>query len=90
MADPLVTLAEAKLFCRVDADDEDATIALMIGAASDAVRDLATGWDGQGDAPDRIKLAVLTRVAIMFDNRDSIEAGKGELPMLTPLRVLEV
>jgi uncharacterized phage protein (predicted DNA packaging) len=90
MADPLVTLAEAKLFCRVDHDEEDTTIAMMIAAASDAVRDVATDWDGVGDPPARIKLAVLTRVAIMFDTRDSIEAGKGELPMLTPLRVLDI
>lgn len=86
----LVTLTEAKLFLRVTHDDENATLALMIGAASDAVRDVATGWDGEGEPPVRLKLAVLSRVAIMFDSRDSVEAGKGELPMLTPLRALEV
>jgi len=86
----LVTLAEAKLHLRVTHDDEDTAIAMMIAAASEAVLDVATGWDGEGDAPVRLKLAVLTRVAVMFDTRDSIEAGKGELPMLTPLRKLEV
>src|SRR3546814_2833575 len=39
MAD-LVTLNEAKLYLRVDGDDEDDTIALLIAAASDAVRDV--------------------------------------------------
>ncbi|MFA7586321.1 MAG: head-tail connector protein [Novosphingobium sp.] len=86
----LVTQAEAKLWLRVDGDDEDGTIALLIAAASESVLDVATGWDGEGDVPDRLKLACLARVAQSFDNRTSIEAGKGELPMLTPLRTLEV
>lgn len=89
MAD-LVTLTEAKLWLRVDGDDEDSTIQLLIAAASDAVRDVATDWDGTGTVPDRLKLAALARIAIAFDNRESMAAGTGELPMLTPLRVLEV
>lgn len=86
----IVTLAEAKLYLRIDGADEDDTIDLMISAASDAVRDVATDWDGTGDVPDRLKLAVLARIHIAFDNRGSVEAGTGELPMLTPLRTLEV
>lgn len=89
MAD-IVTLSEAKLYLRVGHSDEDTTIALLISAASDAVRDVATGWDGEGEAPDRIKLAVLARVQVAFDNRGSVEAGTGELPMLQPFRTLEV
>lgn len=89
MAD-LVTLSEAKLYLRVDHNDDDTTIALLVSAASDAVRDVATDWDGEGTVPDRIKLAVLSRVAVTYDERTSLEAGTGELPMLTPLRTLEV
>jgi len=89
MAD-LVTLSEAKAFIRVLHEDEDDLIALLISAASEAVQDVASGWDGVGEAPDRLKLAALARVAETFDNRTSLEPGKGELPMLTPLRVLEV
>lgn len=85
----LVTLDEAKMFIRVDHSDDDAMIAMMIAAASDAVADVATGWDGEGDVPDRIKLAVLARVGQLYDKM-SLEGGDGELGMLTPLRTLEV
>lgn len=90
MADPLVTLDVAKGHLRVLHDDEDALITTYIGAASDAVRDIASDWDGADPVPDRLKVAVLSRVAIMFDNRESVQAGAGELPMLTPLRALEL
>ena len=89
MAD-LVTLSETKAYLRVDHSDDDTTIALLIAAASDAVRDVATDWDGEGDVPDRLKVAVLSRVAITYDERTSVEPGAGELGMLTPLRTLEV
>lgn len=89
MAD-LVTLSEAKTYLRVDHNDDDTTIALLVAAASDAVRDVATDWDGEGDVPDRIKVAVLSRVAITYDERTSVEPSAGELGMLTPLRTLEV
>lgn len=88
MAD-LVTLDEAKIFIRVEHSDDDAMIAMMIAAASDAVNDVATGWDGEGNVPDRMKLAVLARVGQLYDKM-SLEGGKGELGMLTPLRTLEV
>ena len=90
MGDMLVTMIEAKRHLRVAHDDEDDLLQTYILAASDAVRDVATGWDGEGDVPDRVRLAVLTRVATMYDNRNSAEAGKGELPMLTPLRELDL
>lgn len=86
----LVTLSEAKLYLRMDADDENSTIAILIAAASDAVLDVANDWDGEGDVPDRLKLAVLARVAIAFDERTDVSPGTGEMPMLTPLRTLEV
>lgn len=85
----LVTFAEAKLYCRIDGDAEDATLALMIAAASEAVRDIVAEIDPE-ETPVRVKLAVLTRVAIMFDNRDSLAAGKDELLMLSPLRAWEL
>jgi len=93
MAD-LVSLSEAKAYLRIEHSDDDTTIALLIAATSDAVRDVATGWEGEGDSPeaipDRIKLAVLSRLAVTYDERTSVEPGAGELGMLTPLRTLEI
>lgn len=86
----LVTLSEVKAYLRIDHTDDDAVLGLLISAASDAVRDVATDWDGVGETPDRIKLAVLARVVVAFDNRGSLEPGTGELPMLMPFRALEV
>ena len=42
----LVTLDEARLYCRIDATDEDAALLLMIAAASEAVRDAFKVCDG--------------------------------------------
>lgn len=89
MAD-IVSLEEAKEHIRVRSHDEDALIALYISAASDAVRDLATGWDGEEPAPARLKLAVLTRVSVMFENRESVEAASGEDRLILPLRDLQL
>lgn len=85
----LVTLDEVKDFIRLDHDEHDVLLTTMISAASEAVLDVATAWDGEGTVPDRIKLAVLTRVGLLYDKADQT-AGKGELAFLTPLRTLEV
>ena len=90
MAEPLVTLAEAKDHMRVLYNDQDTIIMTYIQAASDAVRDTVDEWDELDDVPARIKLAVLARVAAQFLNREEIPEAKGELPMLTPLRTLEL
>lgn len=94
MAD-LVTLAEAKAHLNIveEEADFDGVIALYISSASEAVLDVATGWTGDPEVdavPDRLKLATLARVTVMFENRDSVAPGTGELPLLTPLRTLEL
>lgn len=88
----LVTLDEAKLFCRVDSIDEDETIATLIGAASAAILDIADAWTPvEGElVPDRIKLAVLAHVALAFDNRDEVDPPASAARLLSPMRRLDL
>jgi hypothetical protein len=86
----LVTLEEAKGWLRVDGTADDTTIALLIAAASEAVAETADAWDGEGDVPDRLKLAVLARVAVAFDNRGKVDPGEGEDRLVQPFRTLDV
>lgn len=82
----IVTLDEAKLFLRVTHDDEDTAIAMMIDAASEAVLEHANAYDPAEPVPARLKAAVLARVAILYDERDSVRPGEGEDRLLSPLR----
>lgn len=86
----LVTLAEAKQYARIDGDQDDALLATLIEAASDAVADYADAWDGTGDVPARIKLAVLARVAAAYDNRETLTEPKGEHTLVLPYRTLDL
>jgi hypothetical protein len=86
----LVSLDEAKLWLRVMHDEEDTTIGLLIGAASEAVLEMADGWTPGAPAPERLRLAVLARVAIAFDNREKVTGADGEAQLIGPLRMLEV
>jgi len=86
----IVTLEEAKLYIRVDSDHEDEIIIMLIEAASEAVMAVADAWDRTTPAPNRLKLAVLARVSVAFDNRDKIVAADGEDSLLNPLRNLRV
>ena len=86
----LVTLDEAKLWLRVMHDEEDTTIGLLIGAASEAVLEMADGWTPEAPVPERLRLAVLARVAIAFDDREKVTGADGEAQLIGPLRMLEV
>ena len=86
----IVTLAETKLFLRVDHDDEDALITTMIASATEAVLTLADQWDGLEPVPARLQLAVLSRVAVTFDQRGNLAPGEGERYLIGPLRGLRI
>lgn len=80
MAD-LVTLEEAKLYLRVDGSIEDDTIAALVTAASDAVIEIANTWDGEGEPPERLRIAALMLVADWFDHRSPVSLASMPFPM---------
>lgn len=86
----VVTLAETKEFLRVMHDDEDSTIQTLIASAVESVLTVADGMTVAEPVPARIKVAVLARVSVMFDNRESVRAGDGEDRLLSPFRRIEV
>lgn len=86
----IITLSEAKDYCRILGDDDDATLEILIAAATDAVAEYADAWDGTGTVPARLKLAVLARVAASFDNREQVPDAKHERGLIQPLRVLDL
>lgn len=66
----LPDLEETKAFCRVDTDDDDATITTLLGAAIEFVQ-VATGRDYSGsgaDVPDRARTAIMALVATWYDD----------------------
>lgn len=68
----LLTLAEAKLHCRIDHGDEDALITALIATATAATGDYlnaATALDSTAAAP--IKSAALLMVADLYENREA-------------------
>lgn len=89
----LVTIAEAALYCRVDNDEEDSVLAMLISAATAAVLDVADGWlpiEGE-PVPDRIKLAILAHVAQAFDQRhDGVDLPASAARLTRPMRRLTV
>lgn len=89
MAD-LVTLAEAKTWLRILSDDFDAELSLMIPAASDAVLEFADAWDGTSEIPPRLRVAALSRIASMFEDREKIGPGPHERGLIQPLRTLDL
>ena len=89
MAD-IVTLDEAKAWLRVSGDDEDSTIALLIASVSETVGELADLWDGTGEVPNRLKLAVLARLTVAFETRIDVRAGLGEDRLIAPLHRIQI
>ena len=86
----LVTLTEAKDYLRVTDTRDDDTLAILIAAASDHVRDVADRWDGTGEIPARLKLAALARIAETFENREQMPEAKNELRTLYALRGIAI
>lgn len=71
----LVTLPEAKEYLRVDAEDEDALITRLLGAAQEICMDVArvsSEADFSGDM-ENARAAVLYTVAYLYEHREEAD-----------------
>lgn len=67
----LLTLADVKLHCRIDNDDEDSLLGALIATATTAVADYmnVTSVDSTAAAP--VKSAALLLVGDLYENREA-------------------
>lgn len=66
----MVTLEQAKLHLRVDADYEDASLQGMIDAATAAALDYLNLAAFDGDMPAPVHAAILLQVGDLYENRE--------------------
>lgn len=69
MADPVVTLEDAKEHLRVDFDDDDALIASMLAAAEEACR-AYLGLAADDLAPEALAAAIKMHLTRLYEDRD--------------------
>lgn len=80
----MLKMNEVKPYIRVDYDDEDSLIALLMANAESYLRDSISGFDLklENDVEDRFKnkakLAMLVLIKNWYDNRDFMEFRVGE------------
>ena len=90
----LLTLADVKLHCRIDTNDEDSLLGALIATATTAVADYMNmdADDVDDTAPAPVKSAALLLVGSLYEQRES----QGERPynknptfeaLLNPYRV---
>lgn len=73
-------LNDVKSYLRVDYDDDDSLIELMVNAVKDEMSELIAGFNP--DAPtNRQKLLILAYVKELYDNRGKIQSGEGSEKM---------
>lgn len=77
----MLTLDDLKAFARIDGDHDDATLGLLLEAASEFVQG-ATGRDFSEAAPERARMAVLSLAAFWYDVRMPVGEGR-----IVPLHV---
>lgn len=82
---PAVTLAEAKLFLRVESDTGDAAIQTMAEAAQERV-EASTGVDVHQTSPAPLRLAILMLVLRQYERGEEAPLSVVE-PWIAPYRV---
>jgi uncharacterized phage protein (predicted DNA packaging) len=89
------TLGDAKAFCRIETNDDDSILTLMLGAATDYVKRIGVDTDAS-PLPDSVTLAILMLTSFFFDHRDAFNDGMSEAHnavidrMLAPVREIYV
>ncbi|MDS9468704.1 head-tail connector protein [Paracoccus sp. MBLB3053] len=76
---PFPDLGALKLYARVDFDDEDATLANLLNAASEYVR-TATGHDYVDEMPERACFAIIALATHWYQNRELTSGGDRVVP----------
>ncbi|MDN5928712.1 MAG: head-tail connector protein [Hyphomicrobiales bacterium] len=69
----MATLADAKAFCRVDHDDDDATLTAMLAAASDHLESIDVDTSSS-PVPPAVEHAILMLTAFFYDHREDTDA----------------
>lgn len=90
MADPIITLAEAKEYLRVTYDDEDTLIAHLIATASESAMAHADGLEDGATVPESVRTAALIHVARLFDTRHNEDQPPASLSLANRYRRWDV
>ncbi|MBC1183744.1 phage gp6-like head-tail connector protein [Brevundimonas sp. WCHBH090558] len=90
MVEPIITLAEAKAFLRLDYDDEDELIAQLILTASETALAHADGLTPGDAIPESVRTAALIHVARLFDTRHSEDQPAASLTLANRYRRWDV
>ena len=67
----LLTLADVKLHCRIDTNDEDSLLGALITASTTAVADYMNVTSVDDTAPAPVKSAALLLVGSLYEQRES-------------------
>ncbi len=67
----LLTLADVKLHCRIDTNDEDSLLGALIATATTAVADYMNVTSVDDTAPAPVKSAALLLVGSLYEQRES-------------------
>ncbi|WP_296815413.1 head-tail connector protein [Brevundimonas sp.] len=87
MSEP-VSLAEAKLFLRIEHGAEDELILMLLEAAKEKA-EAATGLSLDAEAPAMVRLAMLKLVHDAYERGGPVEAGSVEA-WLAPFRTVRL
>jgi len=90
MADPIITLDEAKAFLRFDYDDEDALIAQLILTASESALAHADGLASGEPIPESVRTSALIHVARLFNTRHDEDQPPAALTLANRYRRWDV